>query len=371
MRAVLADVLDLRHRLPLVWACVEALEAEVWVARRVAVLCRALGQAAAAIVDAAVADAISGESPGRVLDIAAAKVIEADTAAHRARLEAQARRRFVALSRTDAHGLRHVIARVAAGDAVWVDAMVDRVADILLTRPGLRPGTPDQIGRDEARSIAFGWLARPADLLALLTGADLDRADLARARPRVTLYVHLHQSAVDGTAAGVARVEGLGPLLLDQVRDLLGHAHVSLRPVIDLHDRTSVNAYEHPEAVKERTHLRQPGDAFPHASRTTRSVDLDHPVAYRASGPPGQTGDHNVQPLSRTAHRAKTHLGYQVTQTVHDDRIWRTPHGLHRLVDERGTHRLDADLAADLTSDDPLDRALARLLHRLRTGALG
>jgi hypothetical protein len=400
VRATMADALDLRHRLPRTWRIVLALKAEVWVARKVASLCRKLSPAAAAIVDAAVADAIAGESPARVLEIAAAKVIEADTAAHEAALEVERRRRYVGLGRTDEFGLRQVIARVTAGDAVWVDATVDRVADILATRPDLRPETPTEIERDELRSVAFGWLARPAELLTLLLEAadassetdpdpgpepepsraiavptaTLERLrtlDLAKLRPSVRLHVHLHEAALVGFCGGVARVEELGPMLLTQVRELLGHCNVRVSPVIDLKDRVSVNAYEFPEAIKDRIHLMYPGEVLPHATRKSRKVDVDHPKPFERNGPPGQTGTHNAGPLGRTGHRAKTHLGYTVTQTARGDHVWRTPHGLHRIVDERGTHVLDQAAAVALTSDDPLDRVLAQLMLQVRTGALG
>ena len=55
------------------------------------------------------------------------------------------------LSRTDEFGLRHVIARVQAGDAVLIDAMVERIADLIADR---HPDTT----RDELRSMALGWL---------------------------------------------------------------------------------------------------------------------------------------------------------------------------------------------------------------------
>ena len=45
-------------------------------------------------------------------------------------------------------------------------------------------------------------------------------------------------------------------------------------------------------------------------------------------------------PLGRRNHRAKTHLGYQVIQIDLNRYLWRTPHGLWRLVDESGTHRV-------------------------------
>ena len=191
-------------------------------------------------------------------------------------------------------------------------------------------------------------IAVPARVLDLL-----GRVDLTRLAPTATVYVHLHQGAVEGTTGGVGRVEGLGPLLLEQVRGLLGHANVALKPVVDLADRVSVNAYEHPETVKERVHLRTLGEVFPYGRATGRSVDMDHPVPYDPLGPPGQTGDDNAGPLSRHPHRAKTHLGYRVTQTGLSEYVWSTPHGLHRLVDEHGTHPLTAEDAELLTEDLP------------------
>ncbi|HEU5487096.1 MAG TPA: DUF222 domain-containing protein [Microlunatus sp.] len=421
-RAVAADVLDLRHRLPRSWDVFLAGRVDAWLVRRVASMTRELSLAAVAVVDPAAAAALAGEAPGRVLSIVEAKVIEADPAAHQAKVEAEKRRRFVSLTRTDETGLRHVIARVTAGDAAYVDAVVSRVADILAERPD-HADAP----RDLLRSMAFGWLARPAELLRLLLEhTDPDVADEAqtdpepapapdpdpepdpepepdvepelpralafpadllgalsrinpdRLRPRAVLYVHLHEAAVTGAgslkggaqdgapAGGVARVEGLGPHSLAQLTELLGHTRVAVQPVIDLRDQISVNRYEHPTRVRERIHLRHPGDVFPHACRVTRKLDLDHRIAYRSTGPPGQTGTRNGQPLGRTGHRAKTHLGYQCTALPDGAILWRSPHGLHRLVDHHGTHRLDPDEADALTGPDPIQHALIRLIIRRR-----
>ena len=375
VRSAMADALDLRHRLPRVWAQVEALDAEAWVARKVAVMSRHLDRFQVGIVDAAISVAISGESPSRVIAIAEAKVIEADRAGHAAKVEEERRRRYVGLSRVDELGFRNVIARVEAGDAHWVSHLVDQVAEILDGRRDLVPDLPADVGRDELRAVAFGWLARPEELTRLLSDPSATEASQSHSRRRAILYVHLHEVAIDGAQGrdgsdGVARVEGLGPQLLGQVKRVLGHAHVSLRPVVDLTSTTSVNAYEFPESMKERIHLRSPGEVFPHASRMSRKVDLDHSVPWDPGGPPGQTTDGNCGPLNRTHHRAKTHLGYRVSQTGMREYVWTTPHGLHRLVDERGTHHIDESEASALTGTDPLDRALVRLVQQARSGAL-
>ncbi len=419
-RALVADVLDLQHRLPRTWARLEALAGDAFVARKVAAKTRDLPLTAVGLVDVAVAAVLGKVSPGRVLAIAEAAIIEADAAGHAERVAAEHRRRYVGLSRTDEHGLRTVIARVAAGDAVWIDATVDRVADLLADRPDLRPEAPgDDLTRDELRALAFGWLARPAELLQLLLEAaheaeqgaseadpeqpgpeqpgpeerprqepedpidplcrrlaesrstglsqralDLFRSvDLTRLAPSVQLFVHLHQTVLDGTP-GVARVEGIGPHLLEQVTALLAHTRVTVTPVVDLADRHAVDGYEYPQSIRHRTRLRTPAEAAPHATRITgmaQRIDLDHPTPYRPTGPPKQTGDHNAAPLTRTSHRAKTHLGYRVAQIGTDAWVWRTPHGLLRIVDAHGTHLADpADIDA-LTSPDPLERSIARL----------
>jgi hypothetical protein len=126
-----------------------------------------------------------------------------------------------------------------------------------------------------------------------------------------------------------------------------------VRPVIDLNTGTSVNGYEHPQSVKQRTLLRTIGPVFPHATGiATNRLDHDHATPYDPGGPPGQTGDHNDAPLDRHSHRTKTHLNYQVEHLAPGVYLWTTPTGLHRLVNHTGTHPI---------TDDDLD--LIRRLH--------
>ena len=168
-RSFLADGLDLRHRLQELYTAVREGRCDLWVARRVASMTRKLDQRAAALVDRAVAAAVD-EGPGRLLSIAEAKVMEADTDTARAEREAGRRRRYVAVTPTDEFGLRTLIAPVVPADAVWLDALVDRVADALDGRRDIVPELPVDCTRDELRSAALGWLAHPEDVLALLAG---------------------------------------------------------------------------------------------------------------------------------------------------------------------------------------------------------
>lgn len=372
----MADVLDLQHRLPRTWAVLCAGDAEVFIARRVAKLSRHLPADRVGVVDAAVARIIAHEAGGRVLAVAEAKIIEADPALHEERAEAERARRYVGLGRTDESGLRTVIARVEAGDAVWVAATLERVAEILAP-------THPHAGADELRAIAFGYLARPAELLELLlahgepgddqTMLDLNledmaaepvpsralafpadlldalrSADLSVLAPKAVLYVHLHEAALSG-ADTVARAEGLGPVPLSALTGLLARTCLTVRPVRDLSSRVRSTAYEHPESLKEQTYLRTAGDYWPYATSTSRGVDYDHPTPYDDTGPPDspscQTGSHNSGPLGRRHHRWKTHAGYRSRQCGDGRYVWLTPHGLAFLVDHLGTHRIDPDKA--------------------------
>ena len=323
-------------------------------------------------MDRAVTEAVD-QGNGRLLSIAEAKVMEADTEAAKAEREAARRRRYVAVTRTDESGLRTVIAPVVPADAVWIDATVDRVADALDQRRDLVPDLAEDCTRDELRSVALGWLAHPEDVIALLAGEAEPHGRSSKSN--AVVHVHLHQATLEDADAGkngVARVEEIGPVLLDELAGLLGHARVTLAPVIDLNTSISVNGYEHPEAVKERTRLRTVGDVFPHAQTISRKTDMDHPDPYDATGPPGQTGDHNAAPLGRGHHRAKTHLSYRCRQLGLARYHWHTPYGRERLVDDTGTHELDTAQALELEHPGALHAALKQIeasLPALRAGA--
>jgi hypothetical protein len=177
---------------------------------------------------------------------------------------------------------------------------------------------------------------------------------LASLRGRGRLFVHLTDDALR-TGDGVARIEGVGPIDVRQLCEVLGHADVTVTPVLDLRMRRRVDAYEHPEVVKDHVWVQSGGDCFPWTPRTaTRDgVDYDHAVPYDDTGPPGQTGPHNSGPLRRRHHRTKTHGGYTTRVVGPGRHLWRTPHGRAFLVDHTGTTRLPtAQAAAMLTAID-------------------
>jgi hypothetical protein len=279
-----ASVLDLKHRMPLLWAAVQRLEVDAWVARRIAKDARRLDRDRVGLVDTAVAAAV-GEAPGRLLAIAEAKIIEADPDLHRARLEEDALRTGVWLSKVRPGEIidelagepatRRISAKLATGTAIRCDETVEDLAQAIFdnTPPD---AAGDRHSHAECRLAAFEMLTTdPHRAAAFLdeyaTGQPTEDPDPEpapkRKRKPAKIVVHLTDRVLCGHVAGqdtgVARVEGMGPMLLDQLSDLLEGRELIVQPVIDLNTTVSVNGYEHPTAVKERTLLRTLGDVFP------------------------------------------------------------------------------------------------------------
>ncbi|TCO23251.1 hypothetical protein EV652_10976 [Kribbella steppae] len=152
------------------------------------------------------------------------------------------------------------------------------------------------------------------------------------------IYVHLTDHTL-ATGTGVLRVEDLGPLLASQLSELVGHGPYVVKPVIDLNDAVSVDAYEIPDRIRERVKLTHPVELFPYGTRETHAaMDLDHIEPYDPLGPPGQTTPANLAPLRRFPHRVKTH-GRKVRRLDPRTLEWLTPNGFAFHVDPTGTHR--------------------------------
>lgn len=201
--------------------------------------------------------------------------------------------------------------------------------------------------------------------------------DLDRLRPAATVYVHVsHRDFLrdcSGLTAGdpldldsgveyatnwdpltagrrgtVARMERAGPvpggpITTGQVREFLGHCHVTIKPVLDLADQRAVDAYEVPDRMREQIFLRRAFETFPYGTLRSRRSDLDHIKPYRSSTQseePGQTRPANLTPLGRGHHRVKTHGGWRHVSHEDGSELWRTPTGYWTQVDQLGTHRL-------------------------------
>ncbi|WP_132152990.1 HNH endonuclease signature motif containing protein [Kribbella antiqua] len=209
-------------------------------------------------------------------------------------------------------------------------------------------GAPSRPGGDlELDAFARAMLADslPARLAAIKQHAYSHglAADTGQRPNRHTLYVHLTDKAL-ATGNGVLRVEELGPLLLNQLSELLGHDHIVVKPVIDLREQVNVHSYEIPDRIRERVRLRHPVDMFPYgAAEATTRMDQDHITPHNRTGPPGprgQTDPDNLIPLGRLHHRAKTFGGWQSRRLPTGGIEWTSPHGFRFHVDHTGTHPL-------------------------------
>lgn len=402
----IADAMNLRHRHPLLWDRLRAGAVRVWLATKVARRCAAthLTQEQAFWVDAQTTPYIGSLPPGRFLALVEAKIAAADPEAAAARAEQQALERFVRCGQTDEHGLKTLVARARAGDVLYVVAVLDRIAGILASQ-----GDPDSL--EVRRAKALRVLANPARALALLldadgsaatpapdsappeglflTGADglrepaerlsgdwaepdpqepddpvtgpdpaslqeaLASFDASTLDPAIVFHVHLDRAALSDD--GVARVEGLGPIVLGELRAWLGEscadARFTVRPVVDLAEAVRVDRYEIPDSLRRAVVLRDPYESFPYGTLPARSGDLDHVIPWRDDGSPGQTRLDNLAPLSRRHHRMKTVGRWQVRQPKPGEYWWRTPQGHWLRVDAAGTHYMGRGL-------DPLIRVL-------------
>jgi hypothetical protein len=390
-RAMMADALDLRHRLPELWQLILTGRVASWRARKVAQATRHLSRDSAMQVDAAVAPSIVGLPWGRFETLLTAKIIEADPRAAEEQAKIWEAERFVRTGRTGQSGLKLLIAKANAGDVIWFLATVNRIAEILRLQGDLDSA-------DVRRSKAIGILAQPARALQLLwefrneqhptaepqqpdepidnapnppfesstaspaaeppdesTGPGLiiqpPGVDVRKLRPQVMLHIHLSHEALlaatagaDALGSGVGRLEGVGPVTLGHVRRFLADTgcDVRVQPVIDPEDTPPADSYEIPRRIREAMFMRMPASCFPYAAGSRR-MELDHTKPYvppARGGPPGQTGVHNLGPMIRLEHRIKTHSRWQVRQPEPGVWIWRSPHHAYYMVTNAGTQHL-------------------------------
>jgi hypothetical protein len=391
-RALIADALDLRYRLPRLWGRVLTGGVRAWQARKIAEQTRALSWEACADVDHALSDFVGMMPWPRFATILSAAVLEADPTLATERAE-RARTTQDVFSFDSEDGLKTIVAKAAAGDAIWFLATVNRIAEILAARGDTHP-----IGTRRAR--ALGILAQPADALRLLIEHQHDRAepadpdstgepdpaaepepsstepepagqpepsssepepgsesepddhqslstavppgfDATAARPRVVLHFHLSEAAL-GTGHAIVRPEDGDPITLDELVEFLSRTECQLRiqPVLDPTEVAPVDGYEIPARLRAAVRAKQIADVFPFGTCLSEKMDLDHTERYVPmdyGGPPGQTRLGNLGPMARPCHRAVTHRGWQKHQPEPGYFLHRSPIGYVYLVTNQGT----------------------------------
>ena len=321
----LKDVVNLTARHANTWKAIQKGLLPLWRARQIAQACAGLPHDQAVAVDKALEHIVGRFGWRRTTKALRAAIMKADPemVANQARL----RSRYVRKHETDDPATRLIVASVDTGDAIFFDAQIARIAEILATQG-------NSACLDERRASAFGILARPDEALAMF-----GRVDAPPTLPATQVYVHMHQDTLDA-GDGLVRVEREGPALVSHLKAILGHSQVRLTPVVHTGVDYSVDAYEIPDKIREHVILRDSYEAFPWSSIEARHLDLDHTQEYQP-GQPGQTRPSNLGPLSRRAHRAKTHNGWILTQPAPGIYYWQTPSGQAFLAGPTGTIRLN------------------------------
>jgi len=358
-RRLVGHALELRHRLPRLWARVQAVELPAWRARRVAEATLTLAPEAAAFVDAHLAPVAHQVGPAQVDRLVEEAIARFMPQTAEARRTAAADRRHFTIehTRVSFDGTSLVHGELDLADALDLEAAISHGA---AARSAL--GSTDTL--DVRRAAAAGDLARRQ--LALDLGADetpdQPRTDPTRTEPtsgatgpirnavararQVVLFVHLSKAAVydEGVEAEIARVENTGSLVTaDTIRDWCGRpdTQIVVKPVIDLNDRVDTRAYEIPDRIAEHVALRDVTCTFPWCQRPARRCDTDHVVPH----PRGPTATDNLAPLCRRHHRLKTHGGWAYTALEPGTYLWRSPHGHQFLRDHTGTLDVTPDSA--------------------------
>ncbi|MGI5951459.1 MAG: DUF222 domain-containing protein [Brooklawnia sp.] len=340
----IAQALDLRHRFPHLWQRVLAGEARVWQANLVVDRTILLDIKAAQYVDARVAATLPRHGIGWVMKHLQSWIDAADPKAAFDRVNAEIKDRRVLVSGIE-NGSVTMWGQLSPADGIRFDHALTQIAENL---PDDHRAADDSL--DARRAAAVGILARQAFGQGAL--------------PTHTLVVHINASdpalnpgkvnspnttdgsgethttgLADGPAcppAGIARVEGWGHLLTTLLPDFLAGSKVIVRPVIDPTTITPVNGYEVPDRMRFVIEQRNPVDVFPYGTRSAKGCDMDHTIPYTL-GEPDQTRLDNLGPLSRFAHRAKTHGGWHLEQPAPGHFKWTSPAGYQYLVTPDGT----------------------------------
>ena len=348
-RAMASDLLELAHRLPGVWARVEALDLPLWRARRIADKTTRLDRAHVAKADRMLAPIAHRLSVPRVDGSVTRLLAEQDDLQVVPVAEARSRRHVhitlptgksrspYAPSDSALAGLGHITGTLDVLDAADLDKALDIIAGQLATS---RP----HASADELRAQALGILGR-GELLLPLPGDEqaeqgggstthvdpdtgetialapvIDKQGRSRASRELVIHVHLSAAALagSGTPAGdrIASIE-TGPARLvdvDTVRAWVAEAlaetdrsagvgagridptRITFRPVIDLNEPLTSSGYTPSARLREQVILRDDTCVFPGCDKPARLADLDHIDPWQSQQPPDPNDPDDPEP---------------------------------------------------------------------------
>ncbi|QSF58291.1 HNH endonuclease signature motif containing protein [Nocardioides sp. zg-1228] len=365
-KRLIGHALELRHRLPRLWAQVHAGRVPAWRAQAVAEVTihatPSLTVQAAAYVDAQVAAVAGRIGPAQLDRLVAETIKRFDLAApdpasdpEDGYLDDDPRHATLHDQHVHFAGTMRFEAELDLADALDLDRALAHGAATLAAL-----GSPEPL--DARRAAALGDLARTQTALDLhhqgtrTTTATRTDDGLPVAR-EVVLHAHLDATICDTTVFGpTGRLEeGQRLVLLDQVKDWCADSRtkVTIRPVIDLNAHLTAPGYAIPDRIREQVVLRDRTCVFPWCTRPARGCDIDHVTEFdhdaAADGrpQPGPTATQNLAALCRSHHRLKTHTAWRYATTAPGTFEWTSPHGHRYRRDPTGTTRIDeAETAA-------------------------
>ncbi|WP_414858541.1 DUF222 domain-containing protein, partial [Nocardioides sp. Root190] len=284
-KKLIADAVDIHHRLPRLAAGLKAGTTRAGHARRVAEATRELTEAQAAWVDGEVHEITDGRLAwSRFLAVLDGKVAAASPDLAQTKERAAALERGIRMTRINKHGVATLTIRDHITTLMATDIAITAVAKAL-------EDTMPAVDLRERKLAAFAIMTNPDAHLDLAVGP---------IKPKVRIDLHLTPDSE------IARMEDHGPVTIAWARQMIAHVtghvtgQVTVLPVINLANQAPVDAYEIPNAMRQAVHLIHGGDIFPYAANTTRRVDLDHNLPYSEGG---KTEPGNLGPMTRTHHR--------------------------------------------------------------------
>jgi hypothetical protein len=321
---LLSDALDLYHRLPRVWARMEALEIAPWRARRIAAATHALSAKATEYVDGKVAGIADSCGPVK-LD----------------RLVAEAVAMFDPVAQADAEDEAKAAWGVRLEDfagPVWAGTsrleIIGDTPTLHRFKDLLSAGAHDQLDPTRPADVQLSLPHRMVAALNSLISATSTGVP-------TKAYVHMHYPDLPDPLS-LGSVERLGPLTIKTIKEWLGTSRFTLQPVLHMGRTDAVDQHDPPVWMQELVRLRDPSCVFPYCPKDARDCDLDHIEAFVEmddGGPPGQTRPDNLAPLCRGHHRAKTFFGWTYVRNPDRSYTWTDPHGRRFTVGPDGVVR--------------------------------
>ncbi len=348
----IADALDLRHRLPRVREALVNGEIDARRARMVATGTRKLGASACAAMEADLLPRLGRITARRLRSVVdAALAVHAENVAAEELSTAEADH-DVSFGDSDLLGNKELYAVMAAADAIRLDARIEFVVDLLIAEARLT-GVELKATRGQQRARALGMLADPAVVTALFRRVtalrrraagdsavevpEPVRADL----PGTVVYLHMRrEDLLEHSLSAVAvegsrRLPGATAVPFEAIEEVLGHSHLTVKPVIDLDHMAPGAGYAFTGDNREAVILKSLTCVFPFCDRPARTCQTDHNVP----APRGPTSVDNAGPFCQRHHRVKTHGRWRLSQPFNGVYVWISPTGHLYVVDDRCTLR--------------------------------